>query len=95
MTEPIDHQAILYGRIMHECFLRAQTTIPTRATTAEEFYGFKPSDIRIIHHEKHVMTEKPQRGIWFRLHDYRVFSELGLPSDPLAWHYDWENETVS
>jgi hypothetical protein len=59
----------------------------TDADTKEEFYGFRSSDVAMLHYSK-VGWRRP--GVWFRLHDGRVFDataveQKGRDADP-AWY---------
>jgi hypothetical protein len=53
----------------------------------EEFYGFRSSDVCLLHYSKVGFRG---RGLWFRLHDGRVFDasaieQKGRDADP-AWY---------
>ena len=59
----------------------------TDADTKEEFYGFRSSDVAMLHYSKLGFRG---RGVWFRLHDGRVFDataieQKGRDADP-AWY---------
>jgi len=59
----------------------------TSADTKEEFYGFGSCDVAMLHFNK-VGWRRP--GLWFRLHDGRVFDvraieQKGRDADP-AWY---------
>ena len=59
----------------------------TGADTKEEFYRFRSSDVAMLHYSKLGFRG---RGVWFRLHDGRVFDataieQKGRDADP-AWY---------
>jgi len=47
----------------------------TDADTKEEFYRFRSSDVAMLHYSKVGFRG---RGVWFRLHDGRVFDAAGI-----------------
>jgi DMSO/TMAO reductase YedYZ molybdopterin-dependent catalytic subunit len=50
----------------------------TKATTPEEFYGFRAEDVVELHNHK----QGARYGAWWRLKDGRVFDLAGRPSEP-------------
>ena len=61
---------------MHAHFLVMRTMRRTRARTCREFYGFRASDVIMMHLQK----QGSGSGLWFRLKDGRVIDALGRPS---------------
>jgi hypothetical protein len=53
------------------------------ASNPEQFYGFRPEDVVEIHFHKQGFG----KGLWYRLHDGRVISAIGKPSNPERFWY--------
>ena len=73
--------------VMEDLFRLNRNVGLTSADTKEEFYGFRSSDVCMLHYSK-VGWRRP--GFWFRLHDGRVFDaaaieQKGRDADP-AWY---------
>lgn len=60
-------------RMMRLYVLVLRTRGRTQATTLEEFYGFRPSDVTIMYLQKHGV----KRGLWFRLKNGRAVRAHG------------------
>lgn len=56
----------------------------TDADTKEEFFGFKAVDVARLHGHKQGVG----KGIFFRLHDDRVFDGMARPHEPDRALYD-------
>jgi hypothetical protein len=61
---------------MRAHFLVMRTMRRTRARTCREFYGFRDSDVIMMHFQKQGLGS----GLWFRLKDGRVIDSVGRPS---------------
>jgi hypothetical protein len=68
------HQIV--DNTMRAHFLVMRTMRRTRARTCREFYGFRASDVIMMHLQKQGLGS----GLWFRLKDGRVIDALGRPS---------------
>lgn len=55
--------------------------------TVEQFYGFTPEEVSGIHLRKNGHGS----GLWFRLHDGRVYDLRGIPSET---GQEWYGATV-
>ncbi len=59
----------------------------TTSATAEEYFGFRPKDVKAIHSSKLGRG----KGLWFRLQCGRVVDEVAMPacSDPALYDGAW------
>jgi hypothetical protein len=73
-----------YQGLMQKYWNRACERGATNAQTAEDFYGFEPSDVKTTHHHR----QGKGAGLWFRLHDGRVFDKDGHSDDVDPLFYD-------
>lgn len=72
------------GDTMRAQFLILRRKGKARASSDEEFYGFRPEDVVEMYSRKHGVAK---RGLWYRLKDGRVIDALGRPSEPdRAWY---------
>jgi hypothetical protein len=60
------------------------TAAPGTDVDAADFYGFRPDDVAAIHTHKTGVGD----GLWFRLHDGRVYDKAGEECEPDAGLYD-------
>jgi hypothetical protein len=57
---------------------------PGDGSDLSAYFPFAPADVAAIHTSKHGAGN----GLWFRLHDGRVFDKGGLPADDDPALYD-------
>ena len=77
-------EAKLYGDLMERYYRRWRVLGFTQAESPEEFYGFHYNHVA----EVHVHKQGEGDGIWFRLHDGRVFDIMGHPDESDRLWYD-------
>ena len=68
---------LLAGSAMRANYVIFRTNGKTAARSVEDFYGFKPEDVRQVYARKIGHGA----GLWFRLKDGRVVDAVGKPSD--------------
>ena len=71
-------EAKIYSDLMDMYFRRWRVLGFTQAGSAEEYFGFHYNYVAAVHFHK----RGEGKGVWFRLHDGRVFDILGHPDDP-------------
>jgi hypothetical protein len=88
-AEYVSHMTVkCIDTVMEDLFqLNRNVGLTSAADTKEEFYGFRARDVACLHYSK-VGWRRP--GVWFRLHDGRVFDaaaieQQGRDADP-AWY---------
>jgi hypothetical protein len=87
-AEYVPDTSVEYLDVVMEDLFRLNRSIGlTSADTKEEFYGFRSSDVCILHYSKAGWVRP---NFWFRLHDGRVFDagaieQKGRDADP-AWY---------
>jgi len=81
---PLNFVPSAYGDVMNRHFGVAKALGFTDAQTVEEFYGFHYNHVATFHCHKQGFG----CGLFFRLHDGRVFDVMAGPHDPDPSLYD-------
>jgi hypothetical protein len=81
---PLNFQPSAYGDCMDRQFRVAQGQGLTNAKSAEEFFGFHYNNVAGVHYHKQGWGS----GLFFRLHDGRVYDAQARPHDPDPSWYD-------
>jgi hypothetical protein len=82
-AETLTVETKVYGERMEMHFRVIKGLGLTEARSAEEFYGFHHNHVATFHSHKQGYG----CGLFFRLHDGRVFDVQGRPHDPdLSWY---------
>jgi hypothetical protein len=74
----------VYGDLMNKYYRLGKCQGLTAAASAEEFYGFHYSHVAGLHYHRQGFGS----GLFFRLHDGRVFDVMARPHDPDPAYYD-------
>ena len=81
---PFNLDAKVYGEVMDKHFRIAQGLGLTGARSTEEFFGFDCNHVAGFHYHRQGYGS----GLFFRLHDGRVFDVMARPHDPDPAYYD-------
>jgi hypothetical protein len=73
-----------YDRVMEKHFAVHKGVGLTEAESKEEFFGFKASEVEMVHHWKMGAGS----GVYFRLRDGRVVDTSAQEHDPNPFWYD-------
>jgi hypothetical protein len=82
--QTLHFDAEVFGDFMDKYFRLSHRMGLTRAASAEGFYGFRRNDVARLHFHKQGLGS----GLFFRLHDGRVFDVQARPHDPDPSWYD-------